>query len=87
VITDDPAEPQRSRRTDAQVKAELKRKLAKIESREVAEARRRDTLRKILLGAGLLALKDPRLVMLAEEALSPRDQLRMQELRQGASRR
>jgi len=71
----------RTRRTDKQVEAELRRKLSKLEHRQAVEKRKRETLRKILLGAGLLALRDPLLVMRAEEALSERDQARMQELR------
>jgi hypothetical protein len=74
----------RTRRTDAQIQAELRRRLAKFEHRKNVEKRKRETLRKILYGAGVLALKDPLLLIKIEDALSPRDQLRLQQIRMSA---
>lgn len=71
----------RTRRTDEQVAAELGRRLSRVQHRHDEEKRRNDTLRKILLGAGLLALKDPVLIFRATEGLSDRDRARFEALR------
>lgn len=71
----------RVRRTDEQVAAELGRRLSKVQHRQAEEKRRSETLRKILLGAGVLALKDPLLTFRVTEALNERDRARFEALR------
>lgn len=73
--------PEGTRRTDEQVIAQLQRKLQKVEQRQSVENRRRRTLEKILLGAGVLRLADPVLAFRCEEALSDRDRERLRDLR------
>ena len=73
-----------TRRTDEQRAAELRLKLNAVERRINTQHRREDTLRKILLGAGLLRLKDPMLLGRVRRALSEKDQERLAELETAA---
>jgi hypothetical protein len=79
---DNPKESKRMRRTDAEVVAGLRQKLAKVQTKIAREEKQRNTLVKVLLGAGLLAAArtDPQLVQLAESYLTERERTTLREL-------
>lgn len=77
-----PNESKRARRTDEEIAADLRQKLAKVQTKIAQQQKQRTTLAKVLLGAGLLvaAKTDPQLVQLAESYLTERERATLRDL-------